>query len=206
MKPFDITDLITPFKLLEHVSRSMPRAVAEYEIRQKWLDGGVRVWVRLLPELYFLGRESEAVRIDYEEAPGQFLLDLERRGVGFGYVASDDNGFYYGDGKNAFLFASRANSARFWPWDDPYAGKRTTGRKVVAGAPPAYDWEAALTEAARYMLENGVPKSQAKLVGHMLEWFGECEPSETQVKAHIGPLYAVFRGASAKASKRVSGK
>jgi hypothetical protein len=192
MKPIDSTDLITPFKLLEHVCRSVPRAIAEYEIRKKWLDGGIRFWVRLLPERYFL-QSPEVAQSNYEEAPGQFLLDLESRGVGFAHVAGDDDGIYYGDGKIAYLFASRADAARFWPWDDPYASKRTTGRKVVRGAPPAYDWEAALIEATRYMLENGVPKRQAKLVEHILEWFGESEPSETQVKEHIGPLYEVFQ-------------
>lgn len=162
MKPFDITDLITPFKLLEHVSRSMPRAVAEYEIRKKWLDGGVRFWVRLLPQLYFR-QKWEVVQSDYEEAPGQFLLDLESRGIGFSSVVGDDDGIFLEPGKTAYLFASRANSARFWPWDDPYAGKRTTGRKVVAGAPPAYDWEAALVEAARYMLKTECRKVRQNL-------------------------------------------
>jgi hypothetical protein len=161
MKPIDSRDLITPYKLLEHVSRSMPAALAGHEIRKKWLDGGVRFWVRLLPEWHSFGRESEVVQSDYQEAPGQFLRDMENRGIGFGHVASDDNGFYHWDGKIAYLFASRADAAKFWPWDDPYASKRTTGRKVVPGAPPAYDWEAALVEAARYMLENEVPKRQS---------------------------------------------
>jgi hypothetical protein len=40
----------------------------------------------------------------------------------------------------------------------------------------------------------------------MFEWFGNSEPSETQVKEHIGPLYAVFLDASTKRSNRVSGK
>jgi hypothetical protein len=203
MKTIDSADFITPFKLLEHVSRSLPRDVAEHEIRKKWLDGEIRFWVRWLPELCPPG----AVQSHYDEvAPPEFLVNLEHRGIPFIRVASDEDGIYFGEGKRAYLFASRADAARFWPWDDQYGSKRITGRKVVAGAPPDDDWEAALIEAARYIFENKLPKSQAKLVGHMLEWFGEGGPGETQVKEHIGPLYTGLRDASAKASKMRSGK
>jgi hypothetical protein len=51
-----------------------------------------------------------------------------------------------------------------------------------------------------------LPRSQAKLVNHILEWFGEAGPSDTQVKEHIGPLYAALRDISPKAFKRASGK
>ena len=76
----------------------------------------------------------------------------------------------------------------------------------LPGAPAAYDWEAALIKAARYVREKGLPKSQAILVRHILEWFGEPGPSETQVKEHIGPLYAALRDVSAKISKRSPSK
>jgi hypothetical protein len=44
------------------------------------------------------------------------------------------------------------------------------------------------------------PKSQAILVRHVLEWFGEPEPSDSQVKHHIGPLYVALRDVSEKNS------
>jgi hypothetical protein len=125
------------------------------------------------------------------------LLDADNRGISLLRLA--EGGIYFGSGKTAYVFASRADAARFWPWDDQSSSKRVTGRKAP-GAPPAYDWEAALVEAARYIWENGLPKSQAKLVGHILEWFGEPGPSETQVKKHIGPLYTALRNAPPKAS------
>jgi hypothetical protein len=203
MKTIDTTDFITPFKLLEHVNRSLPWDVAVYEIRKKWFDGEIRFWVRWLPEQYKPGVVQSHCD---EAAPPEFLLNMENRGIPFERVASDEDGIYFGDGRTAYLFASRADAARFWPWDEQVASKRITGRKVVRGAPPAYDWEKALIEAARYIFENGLPKSQAKLVRHMLKWFGEPEPSETQVKQHIGPLYNVLRDVPAKASKMRSGK
>jgi hypothetical protein len=202
MKTIDSADFITPFKLLEHVSRSLPRDVAVYEIRKKWFDGDIRFWARWLPEQCKPG----VVQSHHDElAPPEFLLNLEHRGIPFERVVSDEDGIYFGEGKNVYLFASRADAARFWPSDDGYGSRRTTGRKVVRGAPLAYDWEAALIEAARYIFENGLPKSQAKLVGHVLEWFGERGPGDTQVKQHIGPLYTTLRD-SAKASKMRSGK
>jgi hypothetical protein len=205
MKTSDSADFITLLKLAEHVSSIEGPHLAIHAIREKLLSGEIRLLVRWLTEDPFQ-------RLVYAQAPGvpaphrdeavppQFLVDLENRGIPFKEMISlSEYGIYFGPGKTAYLFASRADAARFWPWD--YGSGRVTGRKVVPGAPALYDWEKALIEAARYCLENGVPKSQAKLVNYILEWFGESGPSETQVKEHIAPLHAALQHASPKASK-----
>jgi hypothetical protein len=205
MKTIDPADFITPFKLFQLVRRSLPPAVAAHEIRKKWLDREIRFWVRWLPERLYPPKPGDVPSHEDETAPPQFLRDLEGRGIGFTYLIGSEDGIRFEQGKMAYLFASRADAARFWPLHDQDGSMRVTGRKA-AGAPPGYDWEAALVEAARYTWENGLPRSQAKLVSYILEWFGESGPSDTQVKEHIGPLYAALRDASPKASSRASGK
>jgi hypothetical protein len=196
-------EVITLLKLAEHVGHRLGPYVAADEIREKWLAGKIRFWVRWLD--IYPQAPGVAAPCREEVAPPEFLRDLERRAIPFrSVISSSEDGIDFGRGKNAHLFASRADAARFWPWDDPYGSKRVTGRKVLPGAPPIYHWEKAYIEAVRYIHENGLPKSQAELVRHMLEWFGEPEPSESQVKEHIGPLYAAFRDASSKPSKRNS--
>jgi hypothetical protein len=210
MKADDSAEYISLLKLAEHVSQSLGPQLATHAIREKWLAGEIRFRVRWLAE-------SPHERFFYAQAPGvaaphrdedalpELLVDLECRGMPFKQlIGLSEEGIYIGPGKTAYLSASRADAARFWPWDDP--GKRVTGRKVRPGAPVTYDWEAALIEAARYISEKGIPKSQAILIRHILEWFGESEPSETQVKEHIGPLYAALLDVSAKTSKRSAGK
>jgi hypothetical protein len=208
MKAGNSADYISLLKLVEHVSRSLGPQLATHAIREKWLAGEIRFRVRWLTEsphqrLFYAQAPGVAAPHRDETAPPQFLVDLECRGMPFKQlIGLSEDGIYIGPGKTAYLLASRADAARFWPWDDLYAGKRVTGRKVLPGAPVTYDWEAALIQAARYISEKGLPKSQAILVRHILEWFGEPGPSETQVKEHIGPLYAALRDVSAKTSKR----
>jgi hypothetical protein len=212
MKTSDTADFITLLKLAEHVSRIAGPHLAIHEMREKSLAGEIRLMARWLAEdpfqrlLYARPPGVPAPHRD-EAAPPQFLVDLENRGIPFKEMVSlSEHGIYFEPGKTAYLFASRADAARFWPSDDLYGRGRITGRKVRPGAPAVYDWEKALVEAARYCHENGVPKRQARLVGHILEWFGEPGPSETQVKEHLAPLYAALRDASPKASKSSSGK
>ena len=95
MKPIDSTDFITPFKLLEHVTRNLPWNVAIHEIRQKWLDEQIRFWVRWLPEEFY-GPKPGAVQRHYDEpAPPEFLLNMENRGIAFARVASDEDGILF---------------------------------------------------------------------------------------------------------------
>jgi hypothetical protein len=206
MKTIDSTDFITLFKLAKHVSRSLGLDVARNAIREKWLAGEIRFWVRWLPEEFYGAVPGVVASYRDEAAPPQFLLDLENRGIAFARVVGSEDGIYFEPRKTAYLFASRADAARFWAWDDQHGSKRITGRKLQLGAPPVYDWEKALIEASRFISENGLPKSQAVLVRYILEWFGELEPSESQVKLHIGPLYDAIRRTSSKVSKTSSSK
>jgi hypothetical protein len=202
----DSADYISLLKLAEHVGRNLGPHLAPHAIREKWLAGEIRFRVRWLGEcphgrLFFAPAPGIPVPQRDEAAPPEFLVDLENRGMPFKeLIGLSEYGIYVGPGETAYLFASRADAARFWPWDDLYGSKRVTGRKVLPGAPAAYDWEAALIEAARFMREKGLPKSQAILVRHILEWFGEQEPSESQVKHHIGPLYVALRDVSERNS------
>jgi hypothetical protein len=64
-----------------------------------------------------------------EPAPPEFLVDLESRGMPFQQLVElSEYGIYIGPGETAYLFASCADAARFWPWDDLYGSKRVTGR------------------------------------------------------------------------------
>jgi hypothetical protein len=208
MKADDSREYITLLKLAEHVSRSLGPHLATHAIREKWLAGEIRFWVRWLTECphgRLLSAPAPGVAVPHrdEAAPPNFLADLESRGMPFNQlIGVSEYGIYIGPGKTAYLFASRADAARFWPWDDLYGSKRVTGRKLLAGAPVTYDWERALIEAARYIYVKGLPRRQAILVRHILEWFGQPEPSETQVKEHIGPLYAALHDVSPKTPKR----
>jgi hypothetical protein len=96
----------------------------------------------------------------------------------------------------ACLFASRAEAARFWPRlqtvDQPKAAQ---GRRSTRGPNFGYDWEAALIEAACYILQHDLPEEQADLVRHIAEWFGDDAPGESQIKAHIAPLHRKARRA-----------
>ena len=188
MNAGDSADYIS--KLIEHVSRNLGPHLATHAIREKWLAGEIRFRVRWLTE-------SPHERLLYAQAPGvaaphrdedalpQFLVDLECRGMPFKQlIGLSEEGIYIGPGKTAYLLASRADAARFWPWDNLYGGKRVTGRKVLPGAPVAYDWEVALIEAARYIGEKGLPIGVDK--------FGASAPANVLAEKYglTGPLIA----------------
>ncbi|TXN00564.1 hypothetical protein FV242_21465 [Methylobacterium sp. WL64] len=90
-----------------------------------------------------------------------------------------------------------ASVARLWPAKQLTAAEVpnvASKRKAAAGRRGDFDWEKALIEGARWMMhDNGVPRGQADLVRHVLEWFGEDAPGETQAKEHLGPLYLAFK-------------
>jgi hypothetical protein len=70
---------------------------------------------------------------------------------------------------------------------------KTAKPKGNGGRPSKYDWEAALIEAAAYVHEKGLPKTQAEFLAYIQEWFSKRNPpqfpSESQVKLRIGPLF-----------------
>ena len=57
------------------------------------------------------------------------------------------------------------------------------------GRPPEYDWDAMYIEIVRYADMEGLPKVQAKLIDHLLSWFGENPPSESNVKPKVSKIY-----------------
>ena len=65
--------------------------------------------------------------------------------------------------------------------------------KGAGGAPPKIDWEKCLIEAARWMYASKAPDQQAKLIRHIADWLGPIAPGDTQLKAHLAPLYRAFR-------------
>jgi hypothetical protein len=106
------------------------------------------------------------------------------------------------DGRSAAcLFASRVEAAQFWPWLDDrpkadYQSNTTQGRRSTRGPPTAFDWEKAIIAASAFVYEHGLPKTQGELVIFVDDWFGNDGPGETQIKAHIAPLYrALVRAA-----------
>jgi hypothetical protein len=140
MKAGNSADYISLLKLVEHVSRSLGPQLATHAIREKWLAGEIRFRVRWLTEspherLFYAQAPGVAAPHRDEDAPPQFLVDLECRGKPFKQlIGLSEDGIYIGPGKTAYLLASRADAARFWPWDDLYGGKRVTGRNFAASA------------------------------------------------------------------------
>ena len=72
------------------------------------------------------------------------------------------------------------------PQDQP---KARQGHRSARGAKSAYDWEAAIVEAAILIFEHGLPETQADLVAHISDWFGDNGPGDSQIKEHLAPLY-----------------
>jgi len=86
--------------------------------------------------------------------------------------------------------ASRPSSA------ETVANPKDPRFRSRAGTKPDYNWEAAITEAGRYMFENGVPTKLEELLEHVAKWFGESEPSHSQLTQKIGPVYRAFKSVS----------
>jgi len=86
--------------------------------------------------------------------------------------------------------ASRPSSA------ETVANPKDPRFRSRAGKKPDYNWEAAITEAGRYMFENGVPTKLEELLEHVAKWFGESEPSHSQLTQKIGPVYRAFKSVS----------
>jgi hypothetical protein len=70
----------------------------------------------------------------------------------------------------------------------PPAKTAQRGRRSTRGKKTAFDWEAALIEAAAFMYQKD-PGTLEELVDHIDRWFGEDGPKETQLKMHLRPLF-----------------
>jgi hypothetical protein len=98
------------------------------------------------------------------------------------------------DDSAACIFTSRAAAAQHWPWldDKSTLGDQSStrkGRRSPRGAKTAWDWEVALIEACVFIIERGLPEKQVDLVEHVAQWFGNDGPGDSQIKAHVAPLY-----------------
>jgi hypothetical protein len=211
-------DRISLLRLAEQVSRNTGPILAAEAIREKSLAGDLRIWVQWFWLARVTSGEA-FVSLGEETAPPSFLHDLEQRGLRtppsflhdldpLGLMATPQRGLTFrtiinasesglyldpdaeADWPAALLFASRAEAAQFWPWLETVDKiKAPNGRRSTRGPNFAYDWEAAAIEAAAYILEHDLPEEQADLVTHIAQWFGDDGPGETQIKAHIAPLY-----------------
>jgi hypothetical protein len=178
-------DLLSMEKLLEHVASNLGQHPARHAIMERWSSGEIRVWRRWAKVNPYRAELSANQLGELELVPSSFVTDLEARGVGFRFQSG---GIHMGDDRWVYLFASRTDAAHFWPWpgDQPAV---QPGRRSSRGAKPTWDWEAALIEAAVFILEHDLPKTQDELVGHISTWFGDHAPGDTQIKVHIAPLF-----------------
>jgi hypothetical protein len=210
-QPPSIGDRISLLRLADQASRDVGSRLAAQAIREKWLTSQLRVWVQWIPGHPLVRGASGYVfaPLGEEAALPSFLEHLEERvlvpplfpnerhirGLGFeNIIAKSEAGIYVGDGRSACLFVSRAEAAQFWPWvDHRHQAKdqtqATQGRRSAWGANTRWNWEAALIEACAFIVVRGLPQTQADLVAHLAQWFGDNGHGETQIKAHIGPLY-----------------
>jgi hypothetical protein len=173
-------------KLAEHVGADLGMAVALHSICDKWTSGELRVWQRHAKEL---GAKFHEPFGEYQKAPPSLLVELQARSLSLRQVFQcSESGIYVGNNEVLYLFASRADAGQIWPWP---GGQPTLppGRRNPRGANAKIDWEQVLIEAAGFIIEKGLPESQAKLVEHITIWLGDGAPGETQIKAHIAPLW-----------------
>lgn len=102
-----------------------------------------------------------------------------------------------------FVNLPSAELANWFAQDKPDNRASDVGKKSLnpqtkdkGGAPVTYDWEAFYIEAARYVYNNGLPGTKAKMAKIMAEWCQNTwgnEPSETQMKKKIRPFFNAIR-------------
>jgi len=66
------------------------------------------------------------------------------------------------------------------------------GRRSPRGRKSAFDWEAALCEAAKFIREER-PDTDEEVKAHVAEWFGDEGPSLSEITRHIGSLCRALR-------------
>jgi hypothetical protein len=67
------------------------------------------------------------------------------------------------------------------------------GRRSSRGKKAAFDWEAALIEAAAFIYDED-PQSFTPVLEHIGLWFGPRGPGDSEIKRHITPLYKRLKG------------
>ena len=124
-------------------------------------------------------------------------IDLEGQNPYFHFY--DQYGVYlstdvYIDAKEAYKFIGSRDPLRQDPLPSKIAMPNSViPRKGVGGAPSKINWERCIIEAAKWMYDSKAPDSQADLIRYIAELLGDEAPSETQLKAHLAPLYRAFR-------------
>ena len=227
-QPPSTGDRISLLRLAEQVSRNTGRVLAAQAIRGKWFSGELHFWVQWTGRdpsdvSSFLSVQaaprSFLEDLEYCGLQRPPYFDDEPRGLKFQTIVdASESGLYLDENSArvftshcadvdrwsaACLFTSRVEAAQFWPWldDGPKADDQpnaTQGRRSPRGAKTAWKWEEAVIAASVYAYERGLPEKQADLVRYIAEWFGDPGPGETQIKAHIAPLYRALARANSR--------
>jgi hypothetical protein len=156
-------------------------AAAVKEINRELANGRVRAMVRSHADgrEYDLSVEFWKTHKASSSGPGHITVPSKQ------YAATDHLYFLRDAGKVWRVndrVAAAPDETSLPPW-----------RKNSAGTKAEYDWEKILIEAARYMWEEGPPKSEAKLRSHIEEWCKGDAPGESQLKSHLAPLYRALK-------------
>jgi hypothetical protein len=117
-----LTDLISLAALLRHVTESLgSRYLASQALEPKVFSCEVRTrlrWHSGNPHARVLyGSQLGPLVAEEQGTPGLLKTLCEATGSGFAGLLHDDYGIYV-DGKTVFVFASRGDAAKFWPWPD----------------------------------------------------------------------------------------
>jgi hypothetical protein len=178
-------------KVFAHVTKIFgdDHSLALSDIKQALANGWVRAVVRPLTD-----------NSKWRELPIEFWQTHKLSSVGPDHiiVLSDK---YPAMGYRFFL--RQSDVEKVWRVNDrvataPNETSLPPWRKNSVGTKTEYDWEKILIEAARYMWEEGVPQSEAKLRSHIEKWCKGDAPGESQLKSHLAPLYRTLKRADGK--------
>lgn len=103
---------------------------------------------------------------------------------------------FWGDVSEAHLQAPLPESSGQHLDTAEPTGTKPLVQKSKGGRPPKYAWEAAQVEILRVADLDGLPKTQAELVRHLLDWFNtkfNQHPDESEVKRFVSRYYGQLR-------------
>jgi hypothetical protein len=169
-----ISDMVSLLRLLEQVATNVGVDSAMRAICEKVHSGKLplwRCWTQGPPHygtLHMACRRSEMLPSRYELAPPSFLSDLETRGFSINDIfARSERGIPFDNGHTVFLFASRTDAARFWPWPDDkmsvfasadLANVRDTDLSPIRRGPKGYEgWELFQSRFYLNLYDDDVP-------------------------------------------------